>query len=74
MNPARVIGLAGWSGAGKTTLLARLIPVLVSRGRRVATIKHAHHAFDVDHPGKDSYVHREAGASEVIVSSARRWV
>lgn len=74
MNPARVIGLAGWSGAGKTTLLARLIPVLVGRGLRVATIKHAHHAFDVDHPGKDSHVHREAGASEVLVSSARRWV
>lgn len=74
MNPARVIGLAGWSGAGKTTLLARLIPVLMARGLRVATIKHAHHAFDVDHPGKDSHVHREAGASEVLVSSARRWV
>lgn len=74
MNPARVIGLAGWSGAGKTTLLARLIPVLVARGLRVATIKHAHHAFDVDHPGKDSHVHRTAGASEVLVSSARRWV
>jgi molybdopterin-guanine dinucleotide biosynthesis protein B len=70
----RVIGLAGWSGAGKTTLLAKLIPVLVKQGLRVATLKHAHHAFDVDHPGKDSYVHREAGASEVIVSSARRWV
>nr|WP_274382583.1 molybdopterin-guanine dinucleotide biosynthesis protein B [Methylorubrum extorquens] len=69
----RVIGLAGWSGAGKTTLLARLIPVLVTRGMRVATLKHAHHAFDVDHPGKDSFVHRQAGASEVIVSSARRW-
>ena len=74
MNPARVIGLAGWSGAGKTTLLARLIPLLVARGVKVATIKHAHHAFDVDHPGKDSYVHREAGASEIIVSSSRRWV
>nr|WP_301302027.1 molybdopterin-guanine dinucleotide biosynthesis protein B [Methylorubrum extorquens] len=69
----RVIGLAGWSGAGKTTLLARLIPVLVARGMRVATLKHAHHAFDIDHPGKDSFVHRQAGASEVIVSSARRW-
>lgn len=74
MNPAAVIGLAGWSGAGKTTLLSRLIPLLVTRGVKVATIKHAHHAFDVDHPGKDSYVHREAGASEVIVSSSRRWV
>lgn len=74
MNPARVIGLAGWSGAGKTTLLAKLIPVLVGRGLRVATVKHAHHAFDVDQPGKDSYVHRAVGASEVIVSSTRRWV
>jgi molybdopterin-guanine dinucleotide biosynthesis adapter protein len=70
----RVIGLAGWSGAGKTTLLRRLIPALTGRGLRVATLKHAHHAFDVDQPGKDSYVHREAGAAEVIVSSARRWV
>ncbi|MGY2049394.1 molybdopterin-guanine dinucleotide biosynthesis protein B [Methylobacterium sp. JK268] len=70
----RVIGLAGWSGAGKTTLLTRLIPVLRARSLRVATVKHAHHAFDVDHPGKDSYVHRAAGAGEVIVSSARRWV
>ncbi|ACL60081.1 molybdopterin-guanine dinucleotide biosynthesis protein B [Methylobacterium nodulans] len=70
----RVIGLAGWSGAGKTTLLRRLIPALTARGLRIATLKHAHHAFDVDQPGKDSYLHREAGASEVIVSSARRWV
>ncbi|WP_407524759.1 molybdopterin-guanine dinucleotide biosynthesis protein B [Methylobacterium oryzisoli] len=70
----RVIGFAGWSGAGKTTLLRRLIPALTGQGLRVATLKHAHHAFDVDQPGKDSYVHREAGASEVIVSSSRRWV
>ncbi|GJD56186.1 molybdopterin-guanine dinucleotide biosynthesis protein B [Methylobacterium dankookense] len=73
MSGLRVIGLAGWSGAGKTTLLARLIPLLVARGVRVATLKHAHHAFDIDQPGKDSHVHRQAGASEVIVSSARRW-
>lgn len=73
MSDLRVIGLAGWSGAGKTTLLAKLIPVLVARGVRVATLKHAHHAFDLDHPGKDSHVHRQAGASEVVVSSARRW-
>jgi molybdopterin-guanine dinucleotide biosynthesis protein B len=71
---ARVIGLAGWSGSGKTTLLTRLIPLLVACGLRVATIKHAHHSFEVDHPGKDSYEHRKAGATEVIVSSARRWV
>jgi len=74
MRDTKVIGLAGWSGSGKTTLLTRLIPLLVSRGQRIATLKHAHHAFDVDQPGKDSYEHRKAGASEVIVSSARRWV
>jgi molybdopterin-guanine dinucleotide biosynthesis protein B len=69
----RVIGLAGWSGAGKTTLLVRLIPILRARGLTVSTLKHAHHAFDIDRPGKDSYEHREAGASEVLVASARRW-
>ncbi|KAA2237166.1 molybdopterin-guanine dinucleotide biosynthesis protein B [Salinarimonas soli] len=69
----RVIGLAGWSGAGKTTLLTRLIPILRERGLRVSTLKHAHHAFDIDRPGKDSYEHREAGASEVLIASARRW-
>ena len=69
----RVIGLAGWSGAGKTTLVAKVIPRLVARGLRVSTIKHAHHAFDVDQPGKDSHTHRAAGATEVLVSSASRW-
>lgn len=69
----RVIGLAGWSGAGKTTLLTRLIPELARRGVSVSTVKHAHHAFDLDTPGKDSYVHREAGAREVLISSERRW-
>jgi len=69
----RVIGFAGWSGAGKTTLLARLIPVLVARGLRVSSIKHAHHAFDIDHPGKDSYAHRMAGSTEVLVASAARF-
>lgn len=69
----RLIGFAGWSGAGKTTLLARLIPVLVGRGLRVSTIKHAHHNFDVDKPGKDSHTHRLAGASEVLVASGVRW-
>lgn len=73
MTQMRVIGLAGWSGAGKTTLLARLIPHLIGQGLRVSTIKHAHHAFDVDVPGKDSWRHREAGASEVLVSSAHRF-
>lgn len=71
--PMRLIGLAGWSGAGKTTLLVKLIPLLVARGLTVSTLKHAHHAFDVDKPGKDSYQHREAGATEVLVSSANRF-
>jgi molybdopterin-guanine dinucleotide biosynthesis protein B len=69
----RLIGLAGWSGSGKTTLLAKLLPVLIARGRTVSTVKHAHHGFDVDQPGKDSHTHRLAGAHEVLVSSARRW-
>lgn len=69
----RIIGLAGWSGAGKTMLLARVIPVLVARGLTVSTVKHAHHDFDIDTPGKDSHVHRMAGATEVLVGSARRW-
>ena len=69
----RVIGLAGWSGAGKTTLIARLIPELSRRGYSISTIKHAHHRFDVDHPGKDSYVHRTAGAREVLVASGERF-
>jgi molybdopterin-guanine dinucleotide biosynthesis protein B len=69
----KVIGLAGWSGAGKTTLLARVLPLLLAKGLRVSVIKHAHHEFDVDVPGKDSWVHRQAGAAEVLVSSSRRW-
>src|SRR5213079_3735713 len=69
----KVIGLAGWSGAGKTTLLTRVIPHLLKGGLRVSVIKHAHHAFDVDVPGKDSWKHREAGATEVMVSSSQRW-
>lgn len=72
-SPMRIVGLAGWSGAGKTTVLARVIPVLVARGVSVSTIKHAHHGFDVDVPGKDSHTHRMAGATEVFVSSPRRW-
>src|SRR3979490_1023445 len=67
----RVIGLAGWSGAGKTTLIVKLIPYLRERGIPVSTLKHAHHAFDVDQPGKDSYLHREAGAREALVASSR---
>jgi molybdopterin-guanine dinucleotide biosynthesis adapter protein len=69
----KVIGLAGWSGAGKTTLLTRAIPQFARQGLRVSVIKHAHHAFDVDVPGKDSWRHREAGAAEVLVSSSKRW-
>lgn len=69
----RIIGLAGWSGSGKTTLITKLVPVLKARGLRVSTLKHAHHGFDLDRPGKDSFRHREAGATEVIVSSASRW-
>jgi molybdopterin-guanine dinucleotide biosynthesis protein B len=69
----KVIGLAGWSGAGKTTLLTRVIPHLRGQGLRVSVIKHAHHGFDVDVPGKDSWVHRQSGAEEVLVSSGKRW-
>jgi molybdopterin-guanine dinucleotide biosynthesis protein B len=69
----RMIGLAGWSGAGKTTLLTKVIPRLVARGLTVSTLKHAHHAFDLDQPGKDSYEHREAGATEVLIGSSTRW-
>ena len=69
----RIFGLAGWSGSGKTTLLTALVPELNARGLRVSTIKHAHHEFDVDRPGKDSWRHRQAGAHEVMVGSARRW-
>src|SRR6266446_729111 len=69
----RIFGLAGWSGSGKTTLLTAIIPELAVRGLSVSTIKHAHHDFDIDRPGKDSWRHRQAGASEVMVASARRW-
>jgi molybdopterin-guanine dinucleotide biosynthesis protein B len=72
-NDMRVIGLAGWSGAGKTTLLTRLIPHFMAQGLRVSVIKHAHHSFDVDVPGKDSWLHRQSGAAEVLVSSGLRW-
>ena len=68
----RIIGLAGWSGSGKTTLLAKIIPRLVARGYTVSTVKHAHHNFDVDTPGKDSHVHRMAGASRNSCISAQR--
>ena len=69
----RVIGIAGYSGSGKTTLIEKVIPILVDEGLRVSLIKHAHHEFDVDQPGKDSYRHRHAGCTEVLVSSSKRW-
>jgi molybdopterin-guanine dinucleotide biosynthesis protein B len=69
----RIIGFVGWSGAGKTTLIRSVIARLVGQGLRVATVKHAHHAFDIDQPGKDSWEHRKAGAAEVLVVSDTRW-
>lgn len=71
--PFAVFGLTGWSGSGKTTLMAKLIPELRALGLTVSTIKHAHKGFDIDRPGKDSYIHREAGAAEVLVASPQRW-
>jgi molybdopterin-guanine dinucleotide biosynthesis protein B len=69
----RIVGLAGWSGSGKTTLITKVLPRLITRGYRVSTIKHAHHGFDLDQPGKDSFMHRVAGATEVLVSSSKRF-
>ena len=69
----KVFGFAAWSGSGKTTMIEKLLPLLAGQGLRVSVIKHAHHAFDVDKPGKDSFRHRQAGAAEVLVSSAARW-
>ncbi|RIK99058.1 MAG: molybdopterin-guanine dinucleotide biosynthesis protein B [Burkholderiales bacterium] len=70
----KVFGFAGYSGSGKTTLIEQIIPRFVLRGLRVSLVKHAHHLFDIDKPGKDSYRHREAGASEVLITSDQRWV
>jgi molybdopterin-guanine dinucleotide biosynthesis protein B len=70
----QVMGIVGWSGSGKTSLLVQLLPLLKATGLRISTMKHAHHRFDVDKPGKDSFRHREAGASEVLVVTASRWV
>ena len=70
----KIFGFAGWSGSGKTTLIEKLMPRFVGAGLRVSLIKHAHHTFDVDQPGKDSYRHRHAGAAEILVTSSRRWV
>ena len=69
----KVFGLAGWSGSGKTTVMVNLLPELIQRGFSVSTVKHAHHKFDIDRPGKDSYEHRRAGATEVMISSVNRW-
>jgi len=68
----KVVGFAGYSGSGKTTLVEQVIPALKRRGLRVSVVKHAHHKFDIDHPGKDTYRHREAGAFEVVAASSRR--
>lgn len=68
-----MLGIVGWSGSGKTTLLTRLIPLLRARGLTISTVKHTHHGFDMDKPGKDTYRHREAGAHEVLVASGTRW-
>ena len=68
----KVIGIAGYSGSGKTTLIEKVIPLLVRGGLRVSLVKHAHHEFDVDQPGKDSYRHRHAGCNEVLISSSAR--
>jgi molybdopterin-guanine dinucleotide biosynthesis protein B len=67
-----VVGFAGYSGSGKTTLVEQLIPALKKRGLRVSVVKHAHHRFDIDHPGKDTFRHRQAGAFEVVVASTNR--
>ena len=69
----KIFGLTGWSGSGKTTLIVKLLPELIGRGIKVSTIKHSHHSFDLDREGKDSFRHRQAGASEVLVSSSKRW-
>lgn len=69
----KVIGFAGWSGSGKTTLVEQVIRLLEARGLAVSLVKHAHHEFEIDHPGKDSYRHRHAGCREVLVTSANRW-
>ena len=71
--PMKIFGFAGYSGSGKTTLIEKLIPLIVVRGVTVSLIKHAHHDFDIDRPGKDSYRHRQAGATEILISSSRRW-
>ncbi|MAH85524.1 MAG: molybdopterin-guanine dinucleotide biosynthesis protein B [Rhodospirillaceae bacterium TMED8] len=72
-NESQVFGLVGWSGSGKTTLMQELLPDLTGRGYKVSTMKHTHHNFDIDKPGKDSHVHRQAGAHEVLITGTQRW-
>lgn len=69
----KIFGFAGWSGSGKTTLVKMVIPALIAQGLKVSTIKHTHHNFDIDKPGKDSFEHRVAGAHEVVITGAARW-
>lgn len=68
-----IFGVVGWKNSGKTGLMERLVAEITSRGFSVSTIKHAHHVFDIDHPGKDSHRHRQAGAAEVLLASSKRW-
>ena len=72
-DETKIFGVVGWSGSGKTTLMLQLLPDLIARGYRVSTMKHTHHDFDMDKPGKDSYTHREAGAYEVLITGSKRW-
>lgn len=69
----KIFGLVGWSGSGKTTLIRKLIPELIGRGFRISTMKHTHHNFDIDKPGKDSFEHRQAGATQVLITGKKRW-
>ena len=71
--PRRIWGITGWKNTGKTTLTERLVAEMTGRGLRIATVKHAHHAAEIDHPGRDSYRHRQAGAGQVILASPARW-
>jgi molybdopterin-guanine dinucleotide biosynthesis protein B len=73
MKAQNILGIVGWKNSGKTTLVEALVREMTARGLRISTVKHAHHAFDIDVPGKDSHRHREAGAHEVIVASGQRW-
>lgn len=73
MRTQKILGIVGWKNSGKTTLVEALVREMTARGLRISTVKHAHHAFEIDVPGKDSHRHREAGAHEVIVASGQRW-